>query len=112
MNAHPRLLFFILLVVGFGETSAAESPPPPDVIKLNPFLVTEGDESGYRATSTLLGSRLNTPLRDLPGSISVFTKDFLDDIGATDIKDIIRYDLNVQENHGDAEAAGGGAEAN
>ncbi|HRP06683.1 MAG TPA: TonB-dependent receptor plug domain-containing protein, partial [Opitutaceae bacterium] len=79
---------------------------------MNPFLVNAEEESGYRATNSLLGSRLNTPLRDLPGPISVFTRDFLDDIGATDVKDIIRYDLNMEEDYGDAQAGGAGAEFN
>lgn len=91
---------------------AAEPAPAESVVTLNPFQVNAEPDEGYRATSSLLGSRLNTPLRDLPGPISIFTRDFLDDIGATDIKDIIRYDLNMEENYGDAQANAAGAEAN
>jgi outer membrane receptor for ferric coprogen and ferric-rhodotorulic acid len=49
------------------------------VVTLSPFQVTAESETGYQATNTLDGSRLNTPLRDLPGAISIFTKDFIDD---------------------------------
>ncbi len=107
------LLLPITLAVSVASTRAADpAASNSGVVTLNPFEVSAETDEGYRATNSLLGSRLNTPLRDLPGAISVFTKDFLDDIGATDIKDIIRYDLNVQENYGDADAGGGGAEAN
>lgn len=114
MNPTNRLaLLATLLAFAIANSPAAEdSKAPDDVITLNPFRVTAGNESGYRATNTLDGSRLNTALRDTPGAISVFTRDFLDDIGATDIRDILRYDVNAEEGYGDDQAAGGGAEAN
>ncbi len=91
---------------------AAGTAATDEIVILNPFLVNAEEESGYRATNSLLGSRLNTPLRDLAGPISIFTRDFLDDIGATDIAGIIRYDLNIEEDYGDASAGGAGAEFN
>jgi iron complex outermembrane recepter protein len=94
-----------LLSPVFGQ---AANPPPPaeDIITLNPFQVTAEEDTGYQATNTLEGSRLNTPLRDTPGAISIFTKDFMEDIGATEIADLIRYDVNAEESHQDAEFSG------
>ncbi|MBI4622838.1 MAG: TonB-dependent receptor plug domain-containing protein, partial [Verrucomicrobia bacterium] len=84
-------------------------------IELTPFTVTADKDAGYQATNTLDGSRLNTPLRDTPGAISVFTKDFLDDIGATNLESILRYDVNAEivddnsDNRGTGQGAGSGS---
>jgi len=63
-------------------------------VKLSPFEVRSDEDSGYTATNTLAGSRLNTSLRDTPAAISVFTKEFLDDIGAINVTEALEYGLN------------------
>ena len=88
---------------GTGSATAAE----PTVV-LSPFLVTTEAETGYAATNTLDGSRLNTALRDTPAAISIFTRDFLDDIAATDVPSLLRYDLSSEIEFGDANADGTG----
>src|SRR2546429_318795 len=52
-------------------------------IELSPFVVNEERDTGYAATDSLAGTRLRTPLKDIAASVSVITKDFLNDIGAT-----------------------------
>ena len=95
---------------------AADAPkpatPPDEAVELSPFVVSSQTERGYAATNTQDGSRLNTPLRDTPGAISVFTKDFLDDLGATTMEEILRYDISAEINKGDAEPGGGGNQVN
>src|SRR5688572_31748354 len=98
---HRILASCILLIIGQTAGRAQTVPTPPatapaapaagDTVVLNPFLVSSGDDTGYAATNTLDGSRLNTALRDTPAAISVVTKDFLDDIGATDITSLLRF---------------------
>lgn len=66
-----------------------------DVIVLSPFTVTTEKDTGYVATNTLAGSRLNTRLADTPASISVMTKDFLDDIGALSVTGAMDYAVNA-----------------
>lgn len=56
-----------------------------DPIVLNPFIVDSTTDQGYRASSSTSGSRLKTDLKDIAPSVTVFTNDFLDDLGATDI---------------------------
>src|SRR6185436_7323569 len=46
--------------------------------------------------NTTAGSRLNTKLKDTPASISPFTKEFLSDIGATDLESMLAYATNVE----------------
>ncbi|HUR59626.1 MAG TPA: TonB-dependent receptor plug domain-containing protein, partial [Opitutaceae bacterium] len=56
---------------------------------------------GYIASSSLVGSRLNSQLRDSPASISVMTAEFLADLGATDMEDALLYANNIQKNVSD-----------
>ena len=42
-----------------------------EIIELSPFEVTGGTDDGYRATSTLAGTRLRTDMRDIGASISI-----------------------------------------
>ena len=74
------------------------TPPPVEekTVKLSPFEVRTEKDQGYIATSTLAGSRLNTALIDTPASISVMTKEFLDDIGATNVVTALSYALNAE----------------
>ncbi len=106
------LLFLALAAVARAQVSPPAPtpavPPAQEAVVLNPFVVTTDAETGYAATNTLDGSRLNTALRDTPAAISVFTRDFMDDIGATDISTLLRYDLSSEVEFGDANADGTG----
>ena len=55
-----------------------------EAVVLSPFEVNAEKDTGYRASSTLAGTRLCTDLRDVAASIRVSTKDFMNDIGAND----------------------------
>lgn len=65
-------------------------------LMLSPFTVTTTNDKGYFAANTLAGSRLNTNLADLGASISVITKQQMDDTASTDINDIFRYEVNTE----------------
>lgn len=65
------------------------APAPGPVVELSPFTVNTTQDVGYLAENTLAGSRLNTKLRDTAGSVSVFTKEFLDDLALTDLASIL-----------------------
>ncbi len=67
-----------------------------DTLILSPFEVTAEDDEGYRATSTLAGTRLRSDLKDLAASISVVTKDFMTDINATDITSLLVYTAGTE----------------
>ena len=71
-------------------------PTNAEVVELSPFTVNTSRDVGYQAENTLAGSRLNTKLRDTPGSVSVFTKEFIDDLGITDLKDLVEYTVNSE----------------
>jgi hypothetical protein len=83
------------------ESASSTPPAQEDVVQLSPFTVSATQDTGYQATSTLAGTRLNTPVKDLGASISIYTKDFLTDIGATSSSDLLIYATGM-------EAAGAG----
>jgi outer membrane receptor protein involved in Fe transport len=87
------------------ETTAPSTPPAAptseETITLSPFQVSSESDTGYVATNTLAGSRINTSLLDTPASISVMTKEFMDDIGALDLKGAMEYAVNGGSHAGD-----------
>mgnify|MGYP000448012230 CR=1 FL=1 len=100
MTHHPRLSSFwrpavaVGLVLGLTSAAfAAEAPRPPssEAVQLSPFLVSTAGDEGYRAANTLSGTRMNASLFHTPAAISVLTKDFLDDIGAENVADMLKF---------------------
>ncbi len=87
------------------DTKSGSKVVENEVVELSPFVVASESDEGYVASNTLAGSRLNTSLRDVASPLEVFTKDFLDDIGATSIADAILYHSNAQEDLGDENSA-------
>jgi len=75
-------------------------------IQLSPFEVNTSRDLGYLAENTLAGSRLNTRLRDTAGSVSVFTKEFIDDLAITDLSQLLAYTVNSEMDTNDSNSAG------
>jgi hypothetical protein len=110
----------LLLAAGLSAQTPATPPTAPveePVVELSPFVVTSSDNKGYQATSTLAGTRLRTELRDLGNAISVVTKEFMEDVNAGDVSDLLVYTtgtevggiegnfLGMNPNSGDATSA-------
>jgi hypothetical protein len=74
----------------------ADEPKKDDVVHLSPFTVTSSKDSGYFAENTLAGSRMKTNLGDLAASITIVTKQQLDDTGSRDINDVFRYEAGTE----------------
>lgn len=68
-----------------------------DAYTLSPFEVDASNEERYRAANTLAGSRLNSNLKDVSAVIDVYTKDFMDDIGATGLESVLEYGNNMEK---------------
>lgn len=85
-----------------------------NIYELGQFTIAEDEAEGYRASNTLAGSRLKTPLKDVGQSISVLTEEFFDDTGATDAETALSYVMSMevsgeQGNFSAASINGGGA---
>jgi len=76
--------------------SAAPAPKEEEVVVLQPFEVDGSNDTRYRAASTLAGSRLNSDLKDVASVIDVFTRDFMNDIGALNLEQVLAYANNME----------------
>lgn len=75
------------------ETTTAASS---EVVLLSPFEVRADSDIGYQAANTTSGSRLNTRLKDTPAAIDPFTPEFLADIGATNLAEMLAYATDIE----------------
>ena len=116
--------FASLHAQGESETSNEDSSNEQEMIEeLSPFEVSVDGDRGYFATNTISGSRINTALQDMPMPIEVITSEFIEDTGALDLRESLRYSAGViLDSQNDAGAGlddvpggvhnGGGATAN
>jgi outer membrane receptor protein involved in Fe transport len=86
-----RWLGMLTAILGLSPMGVQAQDEEEEVFELSPFSIDASDNQGYAATSTLAGTRLNTNLRDIAASISVVTKDFLEDSASTDLKELLIY---------------------
>ena len=116
-NSYRTLSALLALVAG--SLSAQTTPPPAattttpsssaaqdETITLTPFEVRPEQDTGYQAMNTTSGSRLATSLKDTAASISPFTPEFLSDIAATNVQEMLAYAANAELNAGDSEGSG------
>ncbi len=65
----------------------AGDPTTQPVIELSPFVISSDQDTGWQATSTLVGNRTNEELRNVPMSIDALTSEFMQDMGAFTLED-------------------------
>lgn len=71
-----------------------------DVVVLSPFTVSETSADPYRAADAISAVRVRAALIDTPSSITVLTRDMMDDLAPTRLFDVTRYVAGVQEGRG------------
>lgn len=81
---------------GQGGLSAQEEGELEKIYELSPFTIDEAENVGYLATQTLAGTRLKTELRDIAATISVVTKELMEDTGSSTMEDILIYTPNAE----------------
>lgn len=79
---------------------SAASPAKPgaaagEVVQLSPFEVV-AETKGYFAANTVSGTRLNSRLEDVGASISVVTKQQMEELGLLDLNDVFNYESNTE----------------
>ncbi len=87
------LLYPLLLIGLSGGILSAQTEEDDDrnVYELSPFQVDESGTVGYYSSQTLAGGRLNTDLKDIATSVQVVTQEFMQDIGATQLDEVLVY---------------------
>ena len=104
MNLHHTLVAALAGSLAFAAGASAQTiapaapaaPKKEEALVLSPFVVNTTTDTGYAATSTLGGTRLNSELKDVASQIDVMTPDFLSDIGALTLDEAIKYSTNIE----------------
>jgi iron complex outermembrane receptor protein len=89
----PRFAVAALLLTGSSYLMAQDEDD--EIYELSPFTVDSTGDVGYAAQNTLAGSRMNTALRDTPTPISVYTAQFISDIGVDSMEEVLEYSVNM-----------------
>ncbi|MBM3851855.1 MAG: hypothetical protein FJ399_01725 [Verrucomicrobia bacterium] len=96
-------LKFPVLIVASGlsvASSLAQPAPAPRAgddrpVMLSEFRVDTTQDRGYIATNSTTGTRLNLEIKAIPLPIEVITREFIDDIGAVDVKEALEYSAGI-----------------
>ncbi len=67
-----------------------------EVYELSPFTVEGEDDQGYYSSQTMAGGRLKTELKGVATSVQVVTEQFIEDIGATTLDEILAYTTGTE----------------
>ena len=93
------LLALAAAPLGAQTAPATTTTPPKDdkdsTIIMSPFEVVDLNK-GYYAPNTMSGTRLNSKLEDLGASISVVTKEQMQDFALLDMNDIFNYEASTE----------------
>jgi iron complex outermembrane receptor protein len=76
------------------------TPKDDEIVHLSPFTVSSNSDDRYRATDAISAVRVRASLLDTPSSISVVTRDMMDDLAPNRVFDAARYIAGVQEGRG------------
>ncbi|AOS44197.1 Ferripyoverdine receptor precursor [Lacunisphaera limnophila] len=76
-------------------TPTAAPAPVGETVVLPTFSVSTNKDSGYRAANSVSATRVDTAIKDLPFAISAFTEQFITDVGARDLFDVVQYAPSV-----------------
>lgn len=82
----------------YGQNPKTSAPPTAapasvdeTVVQLDTFSVTADSNIGYRALDSISGSNSRIAIKDLPQSISVFSSEFVKDVGAGNLAEAVAY---------------------
>jgi iron complex outermembrane recepter protein len=64
-------------------------------VQVTPFAVSTRGDQRYRASNSVSGSRIDTPIADLPFAVQAFTGAFIDDQRPETVFDVVRYSPGV-----------------
>ncbi len=119
MNLKKRTAFYAGIVMSAAalvwplaaraqQTAAPAAAEKEEIMVLSPFTVTTDKDTGYGATNSISGSRVNTAIKDIPIPILVITDQFINDIGATTLRESLAYVSGISiQSQNDLENRGG-----
>ena len=102
-----------LCVLASASAAAQQAPAPDDSVHALQQLRVVARSAGYSAVHSTTATKTPTPLRDVPQSVSVVTRDVIADQAMQGMADVVRYVPGVQmaagEGHRDAPTIRGNA---
>ena len=94
----PRLLALAALPLGFAAAALAQTtttpsylPPKEETVLLEKFQVRDQREKSYSSQHSVTATKTDTALVNVPQSISVVTRELIDDQAMQSIGDVTRY---------------------
>ncbi|HRE79645.1 MAG TPA: TonB-dependent receptor plug domain-containing protein [Opitutaceae bacterium] len=100
----PALLALCALTVpSLARSQGASSPPssPPaaeeEVLTLSPFSVSSSQTARYQADESATGGRIRASVMDTPATVTVLTRDFIQDVGTLRVLDAAKYVAGISE---------------
>jgi iron complex outermembrane receptor protein len=100
----PGLCAALIALPALAQQSAAPTPSPStandDILELSPFTVSTSSQDRYRTGDAISAVRVRASLIDTPSSISVITRDMMNDLAPNRVFDVARYVAGVQEGRG------------
>jgi iron complex outermembrane receptor protein len=74
-----------------------QKPANDEVVQLSPFVVSTSNDRGYQASNAVSATRLNVPIKDVPIALTAFTEEFINDVNADLINEIVTYAPGVSK---------------
>ena len=78
------------------STLQAQPQEGENIVELSPFTVDASNDIGYRSTNATSGTSLNTNIKDLPMALEVVNQEFIEDVGAFNMDEALRYSAGVE----------------
>lgn len=83
-------------LVSAQSTNISANEADENIVLLSPFEVSADVEGDYSVSETLAGSRLRSNVKDVGAAMTIMTKTFMDDLGATDLMEVANFVPNVE----------------
>jgi len=91
------LIFMFIFSVSHGQTTKnADTMESADVVAMDPFTVSDTSRTGYQTNETTSATRFKVDVLDVPVALSVIPQEVLRDVGATDLRDALRYTASAE----------------
>jgi len=99
-SSGPLALFALLLVSAVPLAAQNAPKPAEEAVTLPDFTVSADNADRYHANDAVSAVRVRSALIDTPSTISVITRDMIDDLAPNRVFDVTRYIAGVQEGRG------------
>ncbi len=93
---------YVVTAGGREQSVTPDALDKKEIVRLTAFQVNAADDVGYRAGNSVSGSRFNTSLKDTAAQVAVFTPEFIMDLGANNLEDVMQYSANFQTDTDDS----------